>query len=319
MSKLLKLKPWLTIPETANYLSILFGEPVLEVDVFRLALDEYLKLSVNFVNKTQAKPGKKIPIEDAEFTEIHPIDGGDKIRMYKSSGIYHYAGKNPYVIQFEEVISAIKGVYDLPLYGSERLDIERAYQLQTQGAKVTDYDLQGVIVRANNGVLYQIQTNFDDNPFTIGSMAELRELKKRIDMEGIEDIESQQLLNQHKKAREIYLNKRSGKYDDPENYFPSNSLPEDSFLVVRTEILRNFELSIIEGGNLTEKPLATSERNTLLTIIAALCDYSKIDHQGRGAAAQIARLTEASAVQVSDDTVGRVLKKIPNALESRKK
>lgn len=65
--------------------------------------------------------------------------------------------------------------------------------------------------------------------------------------------------------------------------------------------------------------LATTERNTLLTIIAALCDYSKIEHQGRGAAAQIARLTEASEARVSEDAISKALKKIPIALESRMK
>lgn len=73
--------------------------------------------------------------------------------------------------------------------------------------------------------------------------------------------------------------------------------------------------------NATDKPLATTERNTLLTIIAALCDNSKpkILHQERGAAAQIARLTEASETPVSEDAISKALKKIPDALERRMK
>ena len=50
LKKLLKLKDWVTVLEAARYLSILFGEDVTEADVLRLALDEHLALSINFVN-----------------------------------------------------------------------------------------------------------------------------------------------------------------------------------------------------------------------------------------------------------------------------
>lgn len=68
-----------------------------------------------------------------------------------------------------------------------------------------------------------------------------------------------------------------------------------------------------------EKPLKTTERDTLLTIIAALCNYSAIKHDVRGAANQIAKLTEELGAMVSEDTVRRALGKIPAALESRMK
>lgn len=66
-----------------------------------------------------------------------------------------------------------------------------------------------------------------------------------------------------------------------------------------------------------DRPLMTIERNTLLTIIAALCDYSGIKTEERGAANQIAKLTEEIGAPVSDDTVRRWLNQIPDALESR--
>ncbi|MCS0581000.1 hypothetical protein NX784_05310 [Massilia pinisoli] len=74
-----------------------------------------------------------------------------------------------------------------------------------------------------------------------------------------------------------------------------------------------------DGPLATDNPLKTTERNTLLTIIAALCDYSAIDLKSRGTAAQIARLTEQFGVAVSQETVRRTLAKIPEALESRSK
>lgn len=38
---------WLTVPEAAQHLPIVFGEEVKEADVLRFALDGHLKLSVN--------------------------------------------------------------------------------------------------------------------------------------------------------------------------------------------------------------------------------------------------------------------------------
>lgn len=74
----------------------------------------------------------------------------------------------------------------------------------------------------------------------------------------------------------------------------------------------------IAGSN-HDKPLRTTERNTLLTIIAALCDYSDIDPKGRGAAVQIAKMTEEIGATVTDETIRKVLEKIPDALEARMK
>ena len=71
--------------------------------------------------------------------------------------------------------------------------------------------------------------------------------------------------------------------------------------------------------SVTEKPLETTERNTLLTIIAALCNYSDIDINTRGTATQIAIYTDDIGAPVSDDAIRSVLRKINSALETRKK
>ena len=67
MSKLFKLKEWLTVPDAARHLSIAFGEEVSEPDVLRLALDGHLKLSVNFVNHARARRGKVVSWMETEW------------------------------------------------------------------------------------------------------------------------------------------------------------------------------------------------------------------------------------------------------------
>ena len=70
---------------------------------------------------------------------------------------------------------------------------------------------------------------------------------------------------------------------------------------------------------MVDKGLTATERNTLLTIIAALCDYSGIETDSRGAASQIVKMTEDMGAAVSDDTVRRWLKMMPDALATRMK
>ncbi len=103
---------------------------------------------------------------------------------------------------------------------------------------------------------------------------------------------------------------------------PPVTINLDHLCILNEEVLRlDKEEFCVDSANLglPEKPLATTERNTLLTIIAAICDYSKIKHQERGAAGQIAKLTEKIGAVVTDDTIRKALAKIPDAIETRMK
>jgi hypothetical protein len=182
--------------------------------------------------------------------------------------------------------------------------------------------LDGAFVKGQDGQLCQLQESYDENEYQRGSEANLRKLKERMALENIEPSKAKELLDQHQEERKKYLAERKAKRDagkHSENYYPAGGLPSDSVLVVRTEALREFEASITDAPVSVEKPLTTTERNTLLTIIAALCDYSAIKPQERGAAAQIAKLTEDIGATVTDDTVRKALAKIPEALETRMK
>lgn len=66
MSKLLKLKKWLTIAEAAERLSTILDEKVTEADVFQLAIDQHLTLSAYFN-----------PLPDFETTRAVPLDSFD--------------------------------------------------------------------------------------------------------------------------------------------------------------------------------------------------------------------------------------------------
>lgn len=319
MDKLFNLKAWLTVVDAARHLSIVFGEEVTEADVLRLALDGHLKLSVNFVNHAEARCGKVIPLSEAKTMTVPDIfrkgqEPHDIVLALKLN--------DRDFLELDEKIVTLQGVWDLPLIGNEQLDVEHKYQNLTDGPAVTLQGLDGAFVKGQDGQLCQLQESFDENEYQAGSSAQLEKLKQHIACDNIEPSKAQELLNQHKEKRKKFLEERKTKKDsgrDSENYYPAGGLPQDSVLVVRTDALREFEQSINGAPAGADKPMTTTERNTLLTIIAALCDNSAIDSAGRGAAGQIAKLTEKLGATVTDDTIRKVLAKIPDALESRMK
>ncbi len=266
MSKLFKLKDWLTVPNAAKHLTIVFGEEVTEADVFRLALDRKLRISIYLSKPTVVKLAEKIPI---------PIELEQHIKY----------GNSMLCTKLDE-ITFLEGILDLPLIDYERSIVEAEYYRALNGSAI-ELTGGGSILVEQNGQLFELQVYVN----------QFRSIECNVD-----DSQEQLLKN-------IAVN----------NYCEAQSLPEHGTLIVRTDALRELEDSINGAPGHAEKPLSTTERHTLLTIIAALCEYSAISHQERGVAAQIARLTEEIGVPVSDDAIRKVLDKIPNALEARRK
>jgi hypothetical protein len=148
LRKLLKLKKWLTVPDAARHLSILFGEEVSEADVLRLALDGHLTLSVEFVNRATAQCGKIIPLADAEIDEV-PNLTGELIKGGISLGgdrVFSYSGE----------IKQLAGVWNLAMVGSGRIDVEDKYQFLTGGPSVDLFSLDGPFVYDTNGTWAEI-------------------------------------------------------------------------------------------------------------------------------------------------------------------
>ena len=114
--KLLKLKDWVTVPDAARHLSILFGEGVTEADVLRFGLDGRLTLSAYFVNPKFGRCGKIIP-------EIS-IESGNVKRAIKEGCLL----KEGRAFSFVGDIALFEGVWDLSMLGAERTQVEHKYQ-----------------------------------------------------------------------------------------------------------------------------------------------------------------------------------------------
>ena len=292
MSKLLKLKEWVTVADAARHLSIMFGEDVSEADVLRLALDRALTLSVNFVNGAHARPGRIVEASEARHVDV-PVDFTATSKAKEPSeyeggwtklclGI-HLVGSSQ-VIDLEKRIVELDGVYDLPMIGGERLEIEHRYQQLTGGPAVTSVAMDGAFVSAQNGELAQLQDHFEDNPYM-----DPKTLKKPWNHEG--------------------------------NFYPGGGLPTDAVLVVRTDALAELLESSTEATattvKVTKPELSTRERDTLLKLVIGMAiegyRYDPLAARNE-APSEIAGDLAKHGIEVSDDTVRKWLKEAVNAV-----
>lgn len=333
MSKLFKLKKWLTIPETEKYLTQLFGEEVTEADILRLALDGELTLSVNLVNGAYASQvnltreldvdGHNSITRDAiNSMESLPngilnLSNGLKVKKFTSANDHLLIwwnvvnlNSNHYLI---EETQKITGIFDLPMIDKETSYIEGEYHRLINGVKVNQ-NLGEYVFISKGDTIYLLQDDLDSWKDLSGTLANA----------NIDEYEIHGLENA--KPDEKWWENRDKLYDiwreNPDlQYFPASDFPKNSLLVIKTESLRKLQDRLTKDDlpDKSEKPLSRRSRNTLLTIINSLCEYSDIDIKGRGTAAQIARMTEEMGTPVGQQTILDLLKEIPDAVETRMK
>jgi hypothetical protein len=156
LKKLLTLKQWLTVPDAARHLSILFGEDVSEADVLRLALDGHLTLSVHFVNRAWGNPGRVLSVADAKML-TRDLEGKP---LELTSGSPRNSSE---VVQFQRTVQSLDGVWDLTMLGTERLDVEHRYQELTGGPSIQLVNLHGPIISRSDGLYFRILGHFGES------------------------------------------------------------------------------------------------------------------------------------------------------------
>lgn len=282
-SKLLKLKDWLTVPDAARHLSILFGEEVSEADVLRLALDGKLKLSVKLATSVNARAVKRIPLEEVRDQEcrLACVWFGNEPRVLMPG----YSMDIAIVYQLpEHVVILNDEVWDLPMVGQEkfRVKLEEYKRMTSRHDVVEDYSCESVLVEDQNGqTMYEIQSFIGPTPF-----------------------ETPQ-----------------GKFMTEGDYYPVHCLPDGSVLVVRTSALLDLQERFASEDAANAKPLGPTERRSLLKMILAMAvdgyDYSP-DVSKSLIPQQIADAVAMNDLSIDVDTVRKWLKeavKLPKNLE----
>jgi hypothetical protein len=272
-SKLFKLKAWLTLPEAAKHLSGVCGEEVTEANILRLALDSHLKLSVFFANNTCAKLGRLLTFDSVEklLKEIKvtptlvPTNNEDWDYVY-----------------FENKIEVINGVWDLTMFGNERIGLEVEWKHLTR-----------VPTEAYQPFRHE----------TIGHETYLGAVVSQADIFAQLQISKGLSLDVDERLEFMttFLSRA-----EHENFCPSFNLPPESILVVRTEALREFEQLIADNEaeeKKTTKPHGNTEQNAqkreqvLGAAFAVLAKWPEECRDGKGepVASKIAAMVDAKA------------------------
>jgi len=167
-------------------------------------------------------------------------------------------------------------------------------------------------------VVCNLQSDFDNNEYQLGSKAQLKILEENIARKKLNNEEAEKERETFAGIRKKYLAERE-KSNKENNYYPSGGLDENDYvLVVRTKEVTRF-IQSLEDTPQDEKPLASKERNSLLVLIAALCKEANIDHKQRGVVASLVAMTELNGTPLTDDTIRKILNQIEPAIERRSK
>lgn len=260
ISKLIKFKSWLTLPDAAKHLTGVGNEEVTEADILQLALDGYLKLSVNFVSPVPAMPGKVVGYEDIEWEGIQTDDG--IVKEMKSIDI----GEGRYLNLSNEIIK-ISQVWDLVMSHCGRTDVKNRVQNLTSGAEVEpDINDEGFFVELD-GQVCRVHIDIENVDYIPGSAAQLEKLRKSIKDGEILGEEAENQLRKSKEAREK-LN--AIPYEDRCIAFYDWTLPKGGDLVVRRKALIEFERISVDEKQKINVDLSETERNTMLKLIIGM-------------------------------------------------
>lgn len=212
MTRRMELREWWTLEEAAEHLSAALNCSVTQKDVLRLSAEGKVRLSVYFVNGASARCGIVRPLSDfgpaiPPFTEVlgsMPTVGGFPrlIRVRAEE-----------VLELQQDVQMIDGVWDLAMIGNEQLDIERMFQRLTHGPAVSHPYVDGTFVQQGTRCC--------------------------------------QLLAPHPEETHVVL---GGTLVIPKMFAPTEGLPDDGVLVVRTETLKQLIAGLVGDARSTAPP-----------------------------------------------------------------
>ncbi|HIF9158921.1 TPA: hypothetical protein ACX6PJ_003621 [Photobacterium damselae] len=191
MTNLLNMHEWFTLEGAASYLSRMIGERVLITDLYRLALDRKLTLSMRFLVSVPALTGKFVD-EDDFFTQTsdesideNHCDSGELFTVIDTFDSSEPVDDDTWFV-YEDVAQNINGIWDLTMRGLESLDIEKRY---LDGLGVCSYNPQkdneqGVFVQNDTDVC-KLLSKLDPSPVYEDKAFIDENIKNFLDSRGI--------------------------------------------------------------------------------------------------------------------------------------
>ncbi|CAQ84819.1 MULTISPECIES: hypothetical protein [Photorhabdus] len=248
-SKILKVKKWINLNEAATRLSLSLEEHINALDLMELALDNELILSVKFPRnqyhvireiekkstpyieyldkmfKFELFSTEKNNIGEKEYKKLQEIFYKEEYDLYiskirKSNIEKHEMSYDFFLNQaryfYWDYVDSVKSmndfIFELPLIGSERIDVESLIEINNKREPCAFYNIDGVFLRDSDGRLYNLMSKFND------------EILSSWD----DDLD----IN----FKSLYL--------DDRHYYPADGLPVDCEIGMSPINLSNFERSL---------------------------------------------------------------------------
>lgn len=164
MSRLFKIKQWVSIQQALDFLSLQLEEDVTLLDVLQLVIGRGLKISVKLDYRVPAYLGKAVPMEDVPVRELPSMwTGGEKVtyldgyRLVPEDG-----GKEDVAFAcFDSEINFIDGVWDLAMMGNEAIQVADMLQGQLGAADLELINIEGTFLCKPDGSYANLQERFD--------------------------------------------------------------------------------------------------------------------------------------------------------------
>ncbi|CDU07383.1 MULTISPECIES: hypothetical protein [Vibrio] len=282
MSKLFKLKKHLTIEGAREYLSNAFEEKVSMLDLYKLALDGHLTISVEFFNYIAISSGRVLEdmsdLSSSQITISKDISSGAELKEpYSVDKMTGFPISLHHWLFFSQAIEYASGVWDLSMMGQERDHIENLYSIEAGG--------KGSAGGMNGRIQAVVLERY-------GSFCKLKDIERPSDLG-----ESDLFLYMDNAKSELF-------YDT----VTLDSYPHQ--LVIKTDELTRFVKSFQDESEilpLSEKPISTTERKTLLTLIGALLKEQQIDPSERGVTSSIKLMTDIAGTPITENTIRKIL------------
>lgn len=279
MSKLFKLKKFFTLDEAARHFSSSLEEEVTKADIYSLALEGHLTISIRFQGMLTMSPGRIFEDTADDSSPDMTIHKGMALgEDLKEPCIISKASGFPMSFRewlfFGREIMYADGVWDLSMLGQEHGYIERLYREEAGGEGFGGF----------NGRIKAIVLKRDD------SFCKLKDIDRPL---GLPEREVASFID----------NARNEDFFDCLNL---DNYPHQ--LVVKAAELTRFINSLQdEPPAHGEKPLSIKRRNSLFILIRALCAQQGIDPLARGAATPLQEMTELEGTPLSNETIRQIL------------
>lgn len=289
MSKLTSLKEWLTLEDAAAHLTDSLGEKVHGRDLVQLALGRSCVLSIYLF--------EKIRVRTAKLKSISP------------KSVVAFVNMKPSVDDLTEV----NGLWDLTLFGAEKHYLEQYLSNKSDSTSLLVPIVPEGIILARELVCCQLLEQYDSNARYQGSKAHNDYVIKKNSSDGMI---ANDFLNELERNGRQFLAGRYNIAADGHRWVPGLNFPASSQLCIRVSELKKIEEMPAADS---DRAMDARERNSLLVLIATLCDEANINYSERGMAAVIERATQVRGTPVSHETIRKILKTLPDAVESKSK